>query len=163
MTAESAQPRTLSSVTRSFPLQRVGSGNETSCLLEWLSWIYQPYCISLCYRICKALIQTSHSYTKYMLSGGLLIRSPHAILQEFPDVALDIQEKTGLFYRVKAEMIELKFSAQPIAPSRPPPPSNPAPQSGKTRSSSSGDGRSRFPGLFHHHKNSGTSGKSGFV
>ena len=86
------------------------------------------------------------------------------ILQDFPDVALDIQEKSGIFYRVKAEMIELKFSTQPVAPSRPPPPTNPAPQSGKTRSSSSssdGHGRTKFQ-LFHH-RNSGNSGKAGFV
>ena len=85
-------------------------------------------------------------------------------MQEFPDVASDIQEKTGIFYRVKADMIELKFSAQPVAPFRPPPPTNPAPQSGRTRPSSSSDGhgRPKFQGLFHH-KNSGTSGKAGFV
>ena len=85
-------------------------------------------------------------------------------LQDHKDIAAEVQESTGFFYRVKAKPTSLKFSAThpSVAPSRPPPPTNVAPQSSKARTGSSSEARgSRGLGnLFHYHKNQG---KKGFV
>lgn len=84
-------------------------------------------------------------------------------LQDYKDIAAEVQESTGFFYRVKARPTTLKFS---VAPARPPPPSNIPPQSSKARTSSASEARGEarggkgFPG-FHRHKNSGK--KGGFV
>ena len=85
--------------------------------------------------------------------------------QDHPQIGADIQERTGYFFRVKAEPTDLKFSMPPAgsAPLRPPPPNNPAPQSNKAgRSNSSNDSRGKLPKLFQH-RHGGGSSKGGFV
>ena len=108
-------------------------------------------------------VEFNHGYYYF---SSLCSRSP---LQDHKELATELQESTGFFYRVRAKPTTLKFSAahMSMAPARPPPPSNTPPQSSKARTGSSSEPRESrggkgFGNLFHHHKSTEKK-KGGFV